>query len=574
MPKRLINRNTVNKIACFRRRYSAFKIITASICSASLLLVSNLPLLNAFESHIIEVTANICGNTETNMVGNWVENAEIYRMLIPQEIGDDAIDTPEKADALLNLANDANPRNQLKSQLLSLKFNIAYFEIGEYSGKNMQEDFNEIALEADKLLRMDPPPLFTELETMKINIQEANSSIRSGMCASEDSMRLSGSAASGNNEKILINMIALGSKPIQNNDTDLANYDWIQLYNSAPEAINIKDWKICNNSLCETLSENDIFVPEHGYGIIAENGFDINDWDIPHNVTIIILEDKLCDGLDSASEMLELKNDRGEIVDSVNWGSPDASWTNYNSNIWNPGIENPGTILKRHKNGLDTDSVSDWSSGEVPSIELTSPNSQDVWWIGRTYNIKWNATNIDGSESDIKINIWYSTDGGKTWANIATDTPNDGTYEWRMPLYIEDGYFTVSPDTRIKIVAINSDNFMMQSSVISKELPSPPIDFENLTSKETSQAIEIGLLNKDDDTNPIVNENFVSDGNEADELGQTVENANASAYIDNIANSGNSENDRLKNDLENQPSANNFTSLTSPGISPEPPKDK
>jgi hypothetical protein len=65
-----------------------------------------------------------------------------------------------------------------------------------------------------------------------------------------------------------------------------------------------------------------------------------------------------------------------------------------------------------------------------PSVRVISPNGGEVWKVGETRNIIWTATDNVGVT---RINIFYSTDGGKTWRTIATGLSNTGSYNWRIP---------------------------------------------------------------------------------------------------------------------------------------------
>lgn len=574
MARRVINRKITKKTIRSRTDHGLRYRMLAAICTVNLLMISNLPLLNAFESHVVEVIANVCANSDTDMILNWTENPGVYAMLLPQEVGGEIIDTPEKTDSTLLLEHDANIRNQLRSQLLVLKFNIAYFEIGDDLDRDNGKTFNEIAHDADELFLIDPPPLFTDFEDMKIEIEKTNNSIRSQLCEKEESAAISAYnlSAAPSSSVVLINKIGLESLTPINDINEQADTDWIELYNPTAASVNIKGWQVCDDKICITLSVNDIFISEYGFAIVAENRFDIDAWDMPDSVTIITLEDMIGNGLDEKSEMLVLKNADATVVDSVNWGIPDTSWNNYSSELWDPGIaqESRTAVLKRLGNGTDTDSVSDWTYADAPDVNLIAPNGGDVWWIGRSYDIEWNAINAKGDDSNLKLDIWYSTDEGISWANITTNAENSGKFEWRIPLYI-DGYFTVSPDVRIKIVAKSADNFMLQSSDMSENSLSPPIDFEKLTSEETLRAVEIGLLDNADNPIPIISDGFVSGGNETDtrENGKT----NASTYAINNESIDNGEDSRSETETESSPAADNVPSAD-PDTVPDPEKNE
>jgi hypothetical protein len=65
-----------------------------------------------------------------------------------------------------------------------------------------------------------------------------------------------------------------------------------------------------------------------------------------------------------------------------------------------------------------------------PSISVTSPNGGEVWRVGETCRITWTATDNVGVS---RIDVFYSTDGGRTWRTIAARLSNTGSYDWRIP---------------------------------------------------------------------------------------------------------------------------------------------
>jgi hypothetical protein len=74
-----------------------------------------------------------------------------------------------------------------------------------------------------------------------------------------------------------------------------------------------------------------------------------------------------------------------------------------------------------------SDSVFTISAGEPP-LWVTSPLGGELWQVGTVHNITWQT---DDSVSNVKIE--YSTNGGSSWATIASSTANDGSYAWTVP---------------------------------------------------------------------------------------------------------------------------------------------
>jgi len=131
---------------------------------------SQVAVFSAFEAHIINVTAHICNPLEVRSMGYWMTHPNVYVPYLPQDLGDEEIDTVEKAQEVFNSRPFPPPtsiqRTMLKKHLLAMKFNIAYFGIGEYLVESEGKNLNQIVAEADDLLR-DPNSTKDELEEIK-----------------------------------------------------------------------------------------------------------------------------------------------------------------------------------------------------------------------------------------------------------------------------------------------------------------------------------------------------------------------------------------------------------------------
>ncbi|MCP4213377.1 MAG: hypothetical protein GY765_01915 [bacterium] len=62
------------------------------------------------------------------------------------------------------------------------------------------------------------------------------------------------------------------------------------------------------------------------------------------------------------------------------------------------------------------------------SMRLTAPNGGEALVVGNYKTITWATTPGVGG-----IIIEYSTDNGSNWTSITAATPNDGSYEWKVP---------------------------------------------------------------------------------------------------------------------------------------------
>jgi hypothetical protein len=264
--------------------------------------------------------------------------------------------------------------------------------------------------------------------------------------------------------------------------------EWVELYNPTKDAINIKGWKICDGKGCDTLGNYTISAK--GYAVIANKENTWNYWNIPSDVVKINLGSDIGDnGLDNTGDILELKDANNDVIDGTYWGTISSSWSNYSSRVWaNPyGLASQGSIFYRISNGYDTDKAADWTISPLPAVSVNYPNGGEVWTIGKTYSIKWTAANGNSAYS---IDIYYSNDSGKTWANVVKNTENDGSFDWRLPLSVTGGngspyYITASKKARIKVVATDyARNFMFSNYDISDQDFCPPIDMSLLTPEE------------------------------------------------------------------------------------------
>ena len=78
--------------------------------------------------------------------------------------------------------------------------------------------------------------------------------------------------------------------------------------------------------------------------------------------------------------------------------------------------------------GSTASDISDSFSIVLQKVNIVSPSSIKEWIVGRKYFILWYWT---GGFANVVID--YSYDGGATWVNIASPSPNDGEYEWTIP---------------------------------------------------------------------------------------------------------------------------------------------
>jgi hypothetical protein len=63
------------------------------------------------------------------------------------------------------------------------------------------------------------------------------------------------------------------------------------------------------------------------------------------------------------------------------------------------------------------------------SVTVTSPKTGEVWHVGIAHSIAWTTT----GEGIDHVDIYYSTDGGKSMIAVSKGELNDGNYTWKVP---------------------------------------------------------------------------------------------------------------------------------------------
>ncbi len=269
-------------------------------------------------------------------------------------------------------------------------------------------------------------------------------------------------------------------------------YELVEIYNPADEAVNISGWKICDNQSCDVIPAS-APIPSQGFALIAATSSAWSYWDIPAGVVKIALNGYIGgNGLDNSADMLMLIDDVDFIVDQMNWGTPNTSWPNYNSNVWNPGVapvSTRGYALARVPTGFDTDQPSDWKSLGTPSVTVSNIGGPlnfcglckhtgtyycaPALLYGSSLMINWNAINPNGPNSDLLIDILYITDNDCNGVisnsdnkyvvaeNLSNPASGNGNYYWSLvgPYFYGKIW--------IKILATGPENFLAQNYALS-----------------------------------------------------------------------------------------------------------
>ncbi|MCG2695181.1 DUF5011 domain-containing protein [Candidatus Parcubacteria bacterium] len=262
--------------------------------------------------------------------------------------------------------------------------------------------------------------------------------------------------------------------------------EWVEIYNQTDVSLDISGWEICDNNSCDVIPVSDT-IPAEGFAVITASSTTWGLWYVPDEIVKIVLDDgTIGNGLANGSDMLVLKRPDGVIIDQMNWGNPDEGWNNYNENLWNPGIVTvgDGELIGRspngYDNGYDTNQISDFKKFGLPEVELIYPvqDNPEAWYWTYDYDIEWSATNPNGDDEDLLIDLFYIKDinkdsvinEGDTTHTIVENTENDGLFNWTVPSDF-DGHIWV------KIVATGLENPMLNDDMISGRIydPIPPV---------------------------------------------------------------------------------------------------
>jgi hypothetical protein len=87
-----------------------------------------------------------------------------------------------------------------------------------------------------------------------------------------------------------------------------------------------------------------------------------------------------------------------------------------------------------------------------PSVTLISPDGGEQW--SGTETILWDATDPDGPDENLDMNLWFKRQGELFWTPIAAGLPNTGQFDWNTGQVPYD-----ASDYRVRIRATDPDQF-------------------------------------------------------------------------------------------------------------------
>ncbi|MEJ5351206.1 MAG: lamin tail domain-containing protein [Melioribacteraceae bacterium] len=125
--------------------------------------------------------------------------------------------------------------------------------------------------------------------------------------------------------------------------------EWIELYNRSNRKINLKNWKIGDNSSSVVISANDIFIDSNQYLIISKDASINNFYNITSQLII-----KLFPTLNNTGDEVILRDSEGRTVDSVKYnpswgGSSGKSLERISADDNSLSSSNWGTSISKEK---------------------------------------------------------------------------------------------------------------------------------------------------------------------------------------------------------------------------------
>ncbi len=339
-------------------------------------------------------------------------------------------------------------------------------------------------------------------ETSVVTIVNTNTTIIDTCCDDdcEDCCDDDITVINNNDATIVINASAVATSGGNTaNGEMIVRRGWVEIYNQTNITLDISGWKICDDTACDILPVDIEFIEPHGFAVIAEDESVWHEWNIPDNVVMIALSDRVIGGgLDYESDMLFIKRPDGIIIDQMNWGESSVAWPHYNSDVWNPGIlvSTSTEILAREPLGYDTNQPEDFVEIEFPIADLLYPDEgcDETWYWTYTYLIEWDAFNQNGEDNELLVDIFAvldengngELDDGDTAQTIVLETENDGNHLWTVP----EGFIGT---IWIQIIARGPENPMLFGGTISGDIWDPiPQDLAD-SYEDEYYAQELGL---------------------------------------------------------------------------------
>ena len=138
---------------------------------------------------------------------------------------------------------------------------------------------------------------------------------------------------------------------------------WVELYNPTDHDISLKNWSLTDNSGKKTIIHPNKKIKPGGFVLISKSAFLWWFYRPLRFTNYVEVGRFIGNGLDIEGDRLILKDNKGNEVDRMSWGSDTSGFT---PPAVNPKVDK-GHSTERQAPGFDTDAASDWTDRSPPT---------------------------------------------------------------------------------------------------------------------------------------------------------------------------------------------------------------
>jgi len=147
-----------------------------------------------------------------------------------------------------------------------------------------------------------------------------------------------------NRDNLVINEVYIGER-----------IEWVELYNNSSNPVNLEGYIIANSMKGDTISG---IIEPYSFFLISSSSI------FPQSLSYTTRDRKIGSGLKRDADAVLLFDNKGNLLDFVNWGTASPSWKYYRKDFWN-SLPGGYRDYARIPNGVDSDSPADWAFGDI-----------------------------------------------------------------------------------------------------------------------------------------------------------------------------------------------------------------
>ncbi len=222
--------------------------------------------------------------------------------------------------------------------------------------------------------------------------------------------------------------------------------EWIELFNTSNSTVDLTGWTLAfGKKVIDLGSGKETVIAPGGYFLLERS----NDNTIADVTADLIYTGTLSNG----GAVIKLIDATGKVVDTANakqekgWAAgsaatgelpyasmeridprgPDvpSNWKT-NDGVHRAGHDAAGNPINGTPKAENSATI---AYTTVPQVTVTAPGEEGEKVTG-VYVIAWTAHDPDGDDAALKIDIYLSADGGKTWEILVSGLANSGSYAW------------------------------------------------------------------------------------------------------------------------------------------------